>query len=81
MEKFIDLTAEAVEFVRIRMTEIIGEDPKNVEKVGLDIKEAKEQIFRFLYEYQVVRGWPHVAERTARVLGIDRRTVYRKYKK
>ena len=70
MKKNIDLGAETVEFVRARMEEVLGEDPQNIRRVELNIKEVKEQIFRLLYDYQVRRGWPHVAERTADVLGI-----------
>lgn len=80
MVKHIDLGAEIVEFVRTRMTEVIGEDPENIRQVELNMKEVKEQIFRLFYDYQVVRGWPHVADRTADILGIDRKTVYRKIK-
>ena len=80
MVKHIDLGAEIVEFVRTRMKEVIGEDPENIRQVELNMKEVKEQIFRLFYDYQVVRGWPHVADRTADILGIDRKTVYRKIK-
>lgn len=80
MVKHIDLGAEIIAFVRTRMTEVIGEDPENIRKVELNMKEVKEQIFRLFYDYQVVRGWPHVADRTADILGIDRKTVYRKIK-
>lgn len=76
-----DLGAETVAFVRSRLMEVVGENPENLKRVELNIKEVKEQIFRLFYDYQVVRGWPHVAERTADILGIDRKTVYRKTKK
>ena len=33
MRQRIDLGAETVEFVRRRMTEIIGEDPENITKI------------------------------------------------
>jgi transcriptional regulator of acetoin/glycerol metabolism len=61
--------------------EVVGENPENLQKVECNMKEVKEQIFRLFYDYQVVRGWPHVADRTADILGIDRKTVYRKTKK
>lgn len=80
MKKNIDLGAETVEFVRTRMAEVIGENPKNLERVELNIKEVKEQIFRLFYDYQVRRGWPHVAANTANVLGFDERTVRRMQK-
>lgn len=81
MKKNIDLGAETVEFVRTRMAEVIGEDSKNLQRVEMNMKEVKEQIFRLFYDYQVVRGWPHVAERTADVLGMSRAHVYELLKK
>ena len=81
MKQKINLGAETVAFVRVRMAEILGEDPQNINYVEFDVKEVKEQIFRLLYDYQVCRGWPHVAERTADVLGISRTHVYELLKK
>ena len=81
MTQRIDLGAETVEFVRRRMTEIVGEDPQNITKVKFNMKEVKAQIFRLFYDYQVVRNWPHVAANTADVLDIDRKTVYRQSEK
>ena len=80
MKMNIDLGAETVEFVRMRMTEVIGENPENLVRVELNMKEVKEQIFRLFYDYQVCRGWPHVAANTADVLGFDERTVRRMQK-
>ena len=59
MTKHIDLGAETVAFVRMRMMEVIGEDPENLKRVELNMKEVKEQIFRLFYDYQVIHGWPH----------------------
>ncbi len=81
MRQNIDLGAETIAFVRSRLMEVVGENPENLQKVECNMKEVKEQIFRLFYDYQVVRGWPHVADRTADILGIDRKTVYRKTKK
>ena len=80
MKKNIDLGAETIAFVRMRMTEVIGENPENLVRVELNMKEVKEQIFRLFYDYQVCRGWPHVAANTANVLGFDERTVRRMQK-
>ena len=49
MKKNIDLGAETIEFVRTRMEEVLGEDPQNIRRVELNMKEVKEQIFRLLY--------------------------------
>jgi hypothetical protein len=77
MKKNIDLGAETVEFVRMRMKEVIGEDPQNIRRVELNVKEVKEQIFRLFYDYQVVRGWPHVAANTAIILGLSEMHIHR----
>lgn len=81
MKQKINLGAETVEFVRVRMAEILGEDPQNIRRVELDIKEVKEQIFRLFYDYQVMHGWPHVAANTAMLLGISEMHVHRMAKK
>lgn len=81
MRQNIDLGAETVAFVRSRLKEVVGEDPENLSKVECNIKEVKEQIFRLFYDYQVVRGWPHVAERTSDILGMSRAHVYEMLKK
>ena len=81
MTKHIDLGAETVAFVRMRMMEVIGEDPENLKRVELNMKEVKEQIFRLFYDYQVLHGWPHVAERTSDILGMSRAHVYEMLKK
>ena len=81
MTKHIDLGAETVAFVRSRLMEVVGENPENLKKVECNMKEVKEQIFRLFYDYQVVRGWPHVAERTSDILGMSRAHVYEMLKK
>ena len=77
MKKNIDLGAETVEFVRTRMEEVLGEDPQNIRRVELNMKEVKEQIFRLFYDYQVCRGWPHVAANTAIILGLSEMHIHR----
>lgn len=81
MRQNIDLGAETVAFVRSRLMEVVGEDPENLKRVEMNLKEVKEQIFRLFYDYQVVRAWPHVAEQTSDVLGISRAHVYEMLKK
>lgn len=81
MTKHIDLGAETVAFVRMRIVEVVGEDPENLKRVELNMKEVKEQVFRLFYDYQVVRGWPHVANTTADILGMSRAHVYELLKK
>lgn len=81
MTKHIDLGAETVAFVRMRMMEVVGDDPENLKRVELNMKEVKEQIFRLFYDYQVMHGWPHVAANTAMLLGISEMHVHRMAKK
>lgn len=81
MTQHIDLGAETVAFVRKRLAETVGEEPQNIQHVEFDMKEVKEQIFLLFYDYQVVRGWPHVAANTADVLGISEMHVHRLSKK
>lgn len=81
MTTHIDLGAETVAFVRMRMMEVIGDDPENLKRVELNMKEVKEQIFRLFYDYQVVHCWPHVAANTAMLLGISEMHVHRMAKK
>ena len=81
MTKHIDLGAETVAFIRMRIVEVVGEDPENLKRVELNMKEVKEQVFRLFYDYQVVRSWPHVANTTADILGMSRAHVYELLKK
>ena len=77
MTNYIDLGAELREFLRMRMMEVVGEDPENLNRVELNMKEVKEQIFRLFYDYQVERRWEHIAESMARMTGIERGTTYK----
>ena len=81
MKQKIDLGAEVTAFVQQRMTEILGEDPQNINRIELNIKEVKEQIFRLFYDYQVTHGWPHIATNTSILLGISEMHVHRMAKK
>ena len=81
MTNYIDLGAETVAFVRMRMMEVVGEDPENLNRVELNMNEVKEQIFRLFYDYEVVHGWPHVANTTADILCMSRAHVYELLKK
>lgn len=81
MKTTINLNAELREWLGRRLSEELGDNPENNHHVVLNIHEAKDDIFRLFYDYQVVRGWPHVAERTADVLGISRTHVYELLKK
>ena len=77
----IDLNAELREWLSKRLSDVLGDNPDNLHYVMLDIHEAKEDIFRHFYDYQVRRGWPHVAVNTANILGMSEMHVYRMAKK
>lgn len=77
MKQKINLGTETVAFVRMRMNEILADDPQNINRIELNIKEVKENIFRLFYDYQVSHGWPHVALNTANLLGISEMHVHR----
>ena len=81
MKTTIDLNAELREWLGRRLSEVLGDNPDNMHHVVLNIHEAKDDIFRLFYDYQVRRGWPHVADNTADALGVDRRTIYRMMEK
>lgn len=73
----IDLNAGLREFLRMRVTQILGEEQKNRDMLKLCIKEAGDDIFCLLYDYQVDRGWEQIAENMARMTGIERSTTYK----
>jgi len=77
MAERIDLNAEVREFLRMRVTQILGEEQENRGQLKLSIKEAGDDIFCLLYDYQVKRGWKQIAESMAYMTGIERGTTYK----
>ena len=77
MTKRIDLNAELREFLRMRVTQIVGENQENRDLLKLCIKEVGDDIFCLLYDYQVDRGWEQIAENMSRMTGIERSTTYK----
>ena len=77
MAERIDLNAELREFLRMRVTQILGEKQENRDRLKLCIKEAGDDIFCLLYDYQVDREWGQIAENMARMTGIERGTTYK----
>lgn len=80
MKKTVNLNEEFREWINKRVNEVLAEDPENMNHVVFNLNEAKEDIFRLFYSYQVKRGWNAIATNTANILGVDRKTVYRKRK-
>ena len=81
MKTTLNLNAELREWLGRRLSETLGDNPDNIHHAVLNIHEAKDDIFRLFYDYQVRRGWPHVADNTAAILGISEMHVYRMAKK
>jgi len=77
MAERINLNAELREFLRMRVTQFLGEEQENRDMLKLCIKEAGDDIFCLLYDYQVDRGWEQIAENMARMTGIERSTTYK----
>ena len=77
MAERIDLNAELREFLCMRVTQILGEEQKKRDRLKLCIKEAGDDIFCLLYDYQVDRGWEQIAENMAYMTGIERSTTYK----
>ena len=78
MKQTIDLNAELREWLGQRLSETLGDNPKNIHKFYFDIREANADIFRIIYDYQVLRQWPSVDANTATVLGVERSTIWRR---
>lgn len=78
MKQTIDLNAELREWLGQRLSEVLGDNPKNIHKLYFDIRETNADIFRILYDYQVVRQWPSVDANTATMLGVERSTIWRR---
>jgi len=78
MNQTIDLNAELREWLGQRLSETLGDNPKNIHKLYFDIRETNADIFRIIYDYQVLRQWPSVDANTATVLGVERSTIWRR---
>lgn len=81
MIKTINLNAELREWYSMRLKDILGDDPECINILIFDIREANADFFNLLYDYQVIRGWPHVARNTADILGFSEMHVHRLAKK
>ena len=78
MKQTIDLNAELREWLGQRLSETLGDNPQNIHKLYFDIRETNADIFRILYDYQLMRQWPSVDANTATVLGVERSTIWRR---
>lgn len=81
MRKTIDLNAELREWLSMRLSEVLAKDPESVYYVKMNIHEAKDDIMQTVYDYQLIRGWKHVAENTATIIGYDHRSINKMLKK
>ena len=81
MFKSVNLNAELREWLGKRLSEVLGDNPNNIHVITFDIREVSADIFRYVYDYQIVRQWPSVDANTACILGVERSTVWRKLAK
>ena len=81
MKTTIDLNAELREWLGRRLSETLGDNPDNIRLLYFDIREANADIFRLLYDYQLLRQWPSVDANTAMILGVERSTIWRRMTK
>ena len=73
--KQINLNAEFCKWLSMRQKEVLGDKPENIHRVKFNIPDAKEDIIRSFYDYQLVRGWPSIAKHTGDVVGYDESAI------
>ena len=71
----INLNAEFREWLKVRQRDVLGEKPENIHQVEFNVHEAKEDIIRSFYDYQLLRGWPAIAQNTGDVVGYDESAI------
>lgn len=71
----INLNAEFREWLSLRQKELLGDKPENIHHVVFNVHEAKEDIIRSFYDYQLVRGWTSLAKHTGDIVGYDESTI------
>lgn len=81
MNQTFDLNAELREWLSVRLKTVLAETPDNIRHISLDISQARYDIFRLVYDYQLKRQWPCVAKNTALITGIERSTTYKMLRK
>lgn len=76
-----DLTPLAKEWLVEQFVQFIGEDPVKRDFFDFDVRDFCQFVILHVYDYQVVRGWPHVAHDTAMMLWYEQRSVNKIIKK
>ena len=74
-QKTINLNAELREWLSVRLSEVLGNNSDNIRYVEFNIHEAKEDIILCFYDYQLVRGWPSIANHTGNIVGYDESAI------
>ena len=74
MQKF-DFNAELREWLSVRLSEVLGNNSDNIRYVEFNIHEAKEDIIKSFYDYQLLRGWPSIAKHTGDIVGYDESAI------
>ena len=71
----INLNAELREWLKNRQKEVLGDKQENINLVEFNVHEAKEDIIRSFYDYQLVRGWSSIAKHTGEIVGYDESAI------
>lgn len=74
-QKTINLNAELREWLSVRLSQVLGNNSDNIRYVEFNVHEAKEDIIRSFYDYQLVRGWPSIAKNTGDIVGYDESAI------
>ena len=74
MKKY-DFNAELREWLSVRLIEVLGNDSDNIHQVEFNVHEAKEDIIRSFYDYQLVHGWSSIAKHTGEIVGYDESAI------
>jgi len=70
-----DFNAELREWLSVRLSEVLGDNSDNIHQVAFNVHEAKEDIIRSFYDYQLLRGWSSIAKHTGDVVGYDESAI------
>ncbi len=73
--KKYNLNAELRGWLSVRLIEVLGDNPDNIHQVAFNVHEAKEDIIRSFYDYQLLRGWSSIAKHTGDIVGYDESAI------
>ena len=80
-KEFLDLTPLAKEWFVSQFVQFICDDATKVDRFVFDTRDFGRYVVNYVYDYQLVRGWAHVAHKTALMLNYEQRSVNKIRKK